>query len=290
MSSQIVATGVRFGEGPVWCGDGTLVVTSVCDGMLLRVDVSSGKVTAVADTAGGPNAAYPASDGGFVVTQNGGLDFSQMGDTVGTFADAGYRPVEPGLQRVDPDGRVSYLARGGFRAPNDLVCDAQGTVLFTDPYHFLRAPAEGRVWAYAPDGSTRVVAGGFAYCNGIALEPDGTLVVVEQRGLMRVLADGEREWVVEHLGPGGGDGFCVDAEGRFYVASTSEHGVRVVEPDGTEVEFLAIPGSGVTTNCCFGGDDLRTLFATDAVPGHVVAWEHMPTPGLPLHPWPAPAR
>lgn len=273
----------------MWCADGTLVCTSVCDGVLVRVDPSTGAVAVVADTGGGPNAAYPASDGGFVVTQNGGLDFSRLGRNVGTFADATYRPVEPGLQRVDPDGRVSYLARDGFRAPNDLVCDEQGTVFFTDPYHFQREPAEGRVWSHARDGATGVVATGFAYCNGIAQEPDGTLVVVEQRGLMRVFDDGTREWVVEHLGPGGGDGFCVDADGRFYVASTSEHGIRVVDSDGTEVEFLAIPGEGVTTNCCFGGDDLRTLFATDAVPGHVVAWEHMPTPGLPLHPWPAPA-
>jgi len=41
----------------------------------------------------------------------------------------------------------------------------------------------------------------------------------------------------------------------------------------------------VTTNCCFGGADGRTLFATDAIPGHIVAWEGMPTPGLPLRAW-----
>jgi len=45
----------------------------------------------------------------------------------------------------------------------------------------------------------------------------------------------------------------------------------------------------VTTNCCFGGPDLTTLFATDAVPGDVVAWEGMPTPGLPLPAWHGPA-
>lgn len=47
-----------------------------------------------------------------------------------------------------------------------------------------------------------------------------------------------------------------------------------------------LPGAGVTTNCCFGGADGRTLFATDAVPGGLWAWEHLPTPGLPLTPWP----
>ncbi len=39
MRSEVVCTGVRFGEGPVWCDDETLVVTSVADGALVRVDV-----------------------------------------------------------------------------------------------------------------------------------------------------------------------------------------------------------------------------------------------------------
>jgi gluconolactonase len=284
--AEVVATGVRFGEGPVWCTDGTVVATSVCDGALFRVMPATGAVDRIAVTLGGPNAAYPASDGGFVVTQNGGLDFSKMGDRMDTFADAPYRPVTPGLQRVTPSGDVDDVVTDGFQAPNDLVCDEAGTLFFTDPYNFLAERAPGRVWALQRDGSIRLVADGFAYCNGIALEPDGTLVVVDGRGLMRLLPDGDREWIVEHLGPGGGDGFCVDRDGRFYVASTTEHGVRVVEPDGREVEFLRIDGDGLTTNCCFGGDDGRTLFATDALPGTIVAWEGLPTPGLPLHPWP----
>ena len=64
--------------------------------------------------------------------------------------------------------------------------------------------------------------------------------------------------------------------------------IRVLEPDGNEVDFLAIPGGGVTTNCCFGGEDGRTLFVTDGIPGQLVALEGMPTPGLPLTPWPGP--
>ena len=72
--------------------------------------------------------------------------------------------------------------------------------------------------------------------------------------------------VIEELGPAVGDGFCLDVDGRYYVASTNDHGVRIVDPDGTVVDFLPIPGDGITTNCCFGGDDLRTLYATDALP------------------------
>ena len=56
MQAEVVVDGVRFGEGPVWCPDGTLVVTSVCDGVLWRVFVSSGTKELVADVGGGANA------------------------------------------------------------------------------------------------------------------------------------------------------------------------------------------------------------------------------------------
>jgi gluconolactonase len=185
---------------------------------------------------------------------------------------------------------VTYLVAAGLNAPNDLAVASNGEAYFTDPGHYPPATEDGgRVLAYGPDGALRTYAAGFYFCNGIAFDPDEQVVVVERQGLQRVFPDGSREWVVETLGRGAGDGFCFDADGRAYVASTIEHGVRVVDTDGTIVDFLEIDGPGLTTNCCFGGPDLRTLYATDAVPGRVVAWEQMPTPGLPLRPWPGTA-
>lgn len=286
--AEVVATGIRFPEGPVWCSDGTVVCTSVADAALERIDTATGRIERAADLgAGGANAAQLASDGGFVVTQNGGIDFAASN----LYPDdpPPYRPATPGIQRVDAQGNVSYVASGDFLAPNDLVVAADGVLWFTDPPHYPPEPGQaGRVHTMTPDGATQVFASGFAYCNGIALEPDGTPVVVEGLGLMRLHPDGEREWIVEQLGTSSGDGFCLDEDGRFYVACTADHVVRVIEPGGTEVDVLEIPGKGITTNCCFGGADGRTLFATDGLPGSVVAWAGLPTPGLALHPWPVP--
>jgi sugar lactone lactonase YvrE len=241
----------------------------------------------IADTDGGANGATRVADGGFLVANNGGVDLARTGVIENPPPP---RIAPPGLQRVSPDGEVTYLARDGLDAPNDVCAGADGVVYFTDPGHF--PPPEGkfvgRVMAYEPDGALRTHADGFWFCNGIAFEPSGTLVVVEQAGLQRLNVDGSREWVIERLGRGAGDGFCLDRDGRFYVASTVAHGVRVIE-DGKEVDFLEIPGEGVTSNCCFGGADGRLLFATDAVPGRVVVWEGLTTPGLPIHAWPGPA-
>jgi gluconolactonase len=289
--AEVVTEGIVFGEGPVWVPDGTpggpsLVVTSVAAGALYRIPPEGGRAAKLADTGGGANGAALAADGSILVTQNGGMDFSKLPLDV----DYPYNPATPGLQLAGLDGAVRYLADQDLQAPNDLVVAPDGTVYFTDPPHFPLPPdPSGRVMAYARDGGLRVVAEPFMYCNGIALDLDGALVVVEGRGLQRVLPDGEREWIVETLGRGGGDGFCLDAEGNYYVAATVDHGVRVVDSAGNELDFLGLDGDGVTTNCCFGGADGRTLFATDAVPGRVVAWEGLPHPGLAMHTWPGPA-
>jgi gluconolactonase len=288
VQSQIVGRGIPFSEGPVWCPDGTVVATSVAAGALFRVWPDTGKVERIADTGGGANGAALATDGSILVTQNGGIDFSVL---PGVFADLPKcEPAVPGLQLAAPDGTVTYLSDKDYLGPNDLAVTPEGAIYFTDPGHYPpHEDDQGRIFVYGRDGSVSMFASGFHYCNGIAFEPDGSVVVVERRGLQRVHPGGDREWVIETLGRGGGDGFCLDADGRFYVASTMEHGIRVVDADGSVVDFLPIEGEGLTTNCCFGGVDLRTLFVTDALPGDLVAFEGMPTPGLPLPTWPGPA-
>ncbi len=297
IKSELVVEGILFGEGPVWCPqDSTVVATSVAEGALYKVWPQQQKKQRIAVTHGGANAAAPAVDGGFLVTQNGGIDFKGLAaKTEGAelfrdLPDPVY--VTPSIQRVTPNGEVLVLndgsSMGGFNAPNDLIISQDGTIFFTDPGHIGTSDkAIGRLFSITPDGQLHLIASGFSYCNGIVLDKDGQLVVVEGKGLQRVFADGSREWVIEDLGEGGGDGFCVDTEGRFYVASTIAHGIRVIDSDGTVLDFLEIAGQGLCTNCCFGGADGKTLFVTDAIPGNLVAFEGMATAGREIYQWSA---
>jgi len=287
-----ITTEPTFLEGPVWCpgpgeSGGSLVVTDVALGALHRVDVDAGTTTKLADTLGGANGSTPCADGGFLVTQNGGLDF----EALAMFENPPpVTRVRSGIQRVSPDGAVTYLTPEPMQAPNDLVVADDGTLYFTDPPPYpLPSDAVGRVMALARDGSLRVVADGLFYPNGIGVEADGTVVIVENGqqqgrsdfGLVRLRDDGNHERFLDRTG----DGFCYDADGRIYLAG-GIHGITVVDPDGTVVEELRLPGQGVTTNCCFGGPDGRTLYATEAMPGGVWAWPGMPTPGRPVVAWP----
>ena len=77
----------------------------------------------------------------------------------------------------------------------------------------------------------------------------------------------------------GPDGMAIDSEGQVYVtagfnranppAQTSKvykAGVYVISSEGELVDFIPVPADMIT-NCCFGGDDRKTLFITA---GHVL--------------------
>jgi sugar lactone lactonase YvrE len=276
-----------FAEGPVGCrDDGTLVCTSVSTGGVYRVDPSTATCARLADVGGGANGAASATDGGFVVTQNGGLDF----DAIGLVDDPPpTRAAPPGLQRVAADGRVTSLASAGCSRRTTSSSTATAPCGSRTRRRGRRpTPRSGGCGATCWTARSPAPPRGLWYPNGIAREPDGTLVVENgllgrpHFGLVRLGPDGPQRFVDQ-----AGDGFCLDEDGRCYVAG-GRHGVTVLEPDGRTVEVLPLPGRGVTTNCCFGGADGRTLYATDAVPGGVWAWEGLPTPGLALLAWPAP--
>ena len=85
----------------------------------------------------------------------------------------------------------------------------------------------------------------------------------------------------------------LDALGRLYVAAglnkpnppseTADKptaGIYVFSPEGQLLEFVAIPRDE-TTNCAFGGEDLKTLFVTS---GGSLWSLRTTTPGKPV--WP----
>ena len=98
----VVATGLRFPEGPVWCRDGSVLLVEIERQTLSRV-APDGTVTVVAEIPGGVPDSW-----------TGGC-----------------------IQRVDlATGAVTtlYTECNGIplRAPNDLVFDAHGGFWFTD--------------------------------------------------------------------------------------------------------------------------------------------------------------
>jgi sugar lactone lactonase YvrE len=59
------------------------------------------------------------------------------------------------------------------------------------------------------------------------------------------------------------DGSCVDAEGHLWNAEYGGHRITRYAPDGRADRTIVLPVTNPTC-CCFGGEDLGTLYVTSA--------------------------
>jgi gluconolactonase len=286
-SPETVATGISFPEGLAWsAAEQALYCTGVQAATVHRIEVSSGSMRTLADLGGGANNLVLSSDGGCLVTQNGGIDSNAGLLSLFPEASAGpeIRPRQPGIARITVEGEVSYLLDHGVNAPNDLAVDDSGTIFFTDPGNpYAQDRGIPRVMRYGTDGNLECLAEGFDYCNGIVID-GGNVLVTDHGGVIRIDPDGRREWLAKF--EGGVDGLALDADGRLYVTGQADGIIRIFD-DGVAADALRVGRRACVTNCCFGGETLRDLFATDAVTGSVVVFSGMPTAGRPVNSWPA---
>lgn len=287
----MLAEGLAFPEGPVALADGSVLVTEIERGTLTRVG-PDGEVSVVATTGGGPNGAAIGPDGAVYLCNNGGR-----------FASGNWKGGW--IERVDLDTggvEVLYTHHEGRRlsGPNDIVFDDQGGFWVTDTGKFRgRERDVGSIYYGRPDGSElREVVHPAETPNGIGLSPDQRVLYYAETVTARlrrrqISAPGELA-PVEGVAPEtlvcglpghqGFDSLAVDAEGNVCIATLITGGITVVAPDGERVvQHLLPPGldDHMTTNICFGGDDLRTAFITLGATGRLVAcpW---PVPGLRL--------
>src|SRR4051794_41496279 len=69
---ELIASGLRFPEGPIAMPDGTVVLVEIARGTLSRVDPATGSIDVVAECGGGPNGAAIGPDGKAYICNNGG--------------------------------------------------------------------------------------------------------------------------------------------------------------------------------------------------------------------------
>jgi len=289
-----VATGLKFPEGPIAMPDGSVVLVEMFAERLTRVH-PDGSTETIAEIPGGPNGAAIGPDGAIYVCNNGG-SFTpvELGDMLlpGGFARDRYRGGR--IQRVDPhDGTVTdlYTECDGrpLRGPNDIVMDGHGGFWFTDhgirDAHERTADLTGIHYAHADGSGVTEVVFPTDAPNGIGLSPDTTTLYWAETHTGRVYrrtvtSPGELApvmpldpSVVLHGAPGLQlfDSLAVDCEGWVCVATIVNGGITAISPDGAQVEHHAT-GDLVTTNICFGGDDMRTAYVTCSSTGRLVSF------------------
>jgi gluconolactonase len=292
---KVIATDLWFPEGPVWLGDGSLLVVELRRGTLTRIGLD-GRKEIVADLCGGPNGAAIGPDGACYVCNNGGLRFERRAD--GSFVNLGQPDDYSGgrIEKVDlATGRFSVLydsaAGRRLKAPNDLVFDAHGGFYFTDSGKTRQRDMDrGSVYYARADGSMiREIIFPISRPNGIGLSPDGATLYVSETETARLWAwdlsaPGElaSAATASSTSPHGGrlmhaspqyarfDSLAVEAGGNVCVANLDRGGVTVCPADGGPAEFVPIPGDTHLTNLCFGGFDLKTAYLTQAYVGRLI--------------------
>jgi len=298
---RVIATGLRFPEGPVAMKDGSIVLVEIERQTVTRVRLD-GTTQVIARTGGGPNGLAVGPDGAFYVCNNGGFMWRLEQNLM--------RPAGPSsdytggrIERVDPaTGAVSVLydhcGANKLLGPNDIVFDGLGGFYFTD---LGKARARDRDWggvyyALADGSKITEVAHPILTPNGIGLSPDGKTLYVAETETARL-------WAWDVLAPGllgkepfpsphggrilaglGGfqrfDSLAVDGAGNICVATLVNGSISVISPKGGLVRQIAMPDM-FCTNICFGGPDLRTAYMTLSGTGQLVAmdWDG---PGLRL--------
>lgn len=176
--------------------------------------------------------------------------------------------------------------------PNDLSFDRDANLWFTDPWGSSADNAIGGVYVLRAEASSLDrVACGLAFPNGIVATDEQVIYAETRTGRLwhhrrfpdgglsdaELFAELPHQDGVEVQGP---DGMCLDIHGNLYVAHYGAGCVRVLGPDGTELEAIAVPGRN-PTNVCFGGDDMATLFVTLDDTDQVVAGP-APHAGIPI--------
>jgi gluconolactonase len=297
---RILAENLGFPEGPVAMPDGSVVLTDIAGGRVLRV-AADGTVTLLSATGGGPNGLAIGPDGALYCCNNGGSRYVP-GHFMGQGPADDYRGGS--IQRIDArsgETRVLYTECNGNRlsAPNDLVFDKAGGFYFTDlGKRYARTRDHGGVYYALPDGSRIAeIAYPILSANGVGLSPDERTLYVADTEAARLWAfDVAAPGVLRKHGfpsPHGGrlvaglagfarfDSLAVQANGDVCVAALVAGCIVVIAPDGRIVREVAMPDTH-PTNICFGGPDRRTAYVSLSETGRlgVLDW---PEPGLKLN-------
>jgi sugar lactone lactonase YvrE len=253
-SSPVLELPCTLGEGPLW---------HPIHQMLYWVDIES-MIVHGWEPHTELHREWPVSKrvGTVVASENGNLILGLHGE----------------IAELDPTtGETRRLAEIESEFPenrcNDGQCDPAGR-FWVGTMHLETKPGTGSLYCMDKQFKVHKVLTGFTIANGMGWSPEGRFMYFidsADRTVRRYRFDKEKisltnEEVILRFDqlP---DGMCVDAEGMLWIGFWGGSRVGRYDPlTGKHLADVQVPAPHVTS-CCFGGQDLKTLFITTAREG-----------------------
>ena len=264
-----------LGESLVWNTDAReLMWCDISAGLLHRspIDGPDDGSEDVVTEFPPPLASFGLVNGGFAHggLANGGFAYGGLANGGSIVASLGDRVIIR-----HSDGTIDTLAEidhahGGLRL-NEGKPDPFGNWV-TGSMDLTTGDPDGAYYRIAPDGTQRVLRGGFGVANGLEFAP-----TADPHTARMFFTDTAASTIYEGLYTSAGDltdvkpfhsgeahdGLVIDVDGCLW--SGIYGGAKVVRysPQGNELETIELPVANVTS-VTFGGDNLATLFVASA--------------------------
>jgi len=255
MSSEILAEGLVFPEGPRW-HEGRLWFSDMEDCRVKAVDLS-GRMDEIIVLNDYPSGLGWLPDGTLLIVSM----------------------KERKLLALDGKGKLRVhadLSDHSISYANDMVVDRIGRAYVGSMGYDIWAdpdPKPGMLACVSPEGHPSVAAEQMMFPNGSVITPDGrTLIVAESLAKQLTAFD-----IAEHGGLSNRrlwaktadampDGICLDAAGGIWVATIETGSFMRIEQGGAVTDLIETPPGRQGWAVALGGDDGRTLFMLTSSP------------------------
>lgn len=264
-----------FIEGPSFDRAGNLYFVDIPFGRIMRAD-HGGNIEQIAEYDGQPN--------GLKIHQDGRIFIADF---------------QNGIMQLNPEtGEVTAVLKDcdseGFKGCNDLHFGPDGALYFTDQGQTGLQDPTGRVYRWQPE------SGELTCLIDTAPSPNGLVLDVNSHVLYLAVTRANAVWRLPmsesgrvnkaglflqfNGGRAGPDGLALTAQNGVVVCQTGMGLVWVHDNLGRPVAVVRSPKGLGTTNCAFGGKDLRTLFITESDTGTILKVEFPPELNISGHP------
>jgi sugar lactone lactonase YvrE len=247
---NIWALHAELGEGPVWV-DGALWFTDIKRHKVHRLTPSTGERRSW-DCPEQVGFVLPTEDSRFIAGLQSGLHLFDPA--------AGRFEMLVEIEPERPDNRL-----------NDGVVDPHGRLWFGTMDNGEKQ-ASGAFYRFERGAVARTGIEGICITNGPAVSPDGRILyhVDTLAGTISacdIAEDGElgpsRPFAAIDPKDGHPDGPTIDSEGCVWISLYAGWEARRYSPAGELIDRVRFPVANIT-KIAFGGDDLRTVYATTA--------------------------